>query len=308
MKKFLIQIVYFLFFSLLCYVCMLFLWGNIVPEKLRKNLNYRKGGYGHMFSRIEEIHKIKNVDILFLGSSHAYRGFDPRIFLKYGITSFNLGSSSQSPIQTNLLLKRYLDSIHPRLIVYEVYPGTFSSDGVESSLDIIANDRIDFYTAQMALAENHIKVYNATIFALLNQNILHSTDYKEERRKGDDVYIDGGFVERKLSFYKKIKYRNTYWDFNSIQFEYFARNIDLIKSKSIRLLLIQAPITPEKYWSYLNNNEFDDKISSYGAYINYNKELYLDDSLYFYDAHHLNQNGVEVFNNHLVKSINKYLK
>ena len=81
--------------------------------------------------------KIKNVDVLFLGSSHAYRGFDPRIFRKRGYSSFNLGSSAQTPSQTKVWLKRYLKHLNPKIVIYEVYPGTFSSDGIEASLDLV---------------------------------------------------------------------------------------------------------------------------------------------------------------------------
>ena len=40
-----------------------------------------------------------NIDVLVLGSSHAYRGFDPRIFKKAGIKLFNFGSSGQTLLQ-----------------------------------------------------------------------------------------------------------------------------------------------------------------------------------------------------------------
>jgi hypothetical protein len=37
-----------------------------------------------------EIDTIVNVDILFFGSSHAYRAFDPNVLKKYGLKSFVL--------------------------------------------------------------------------------------------------------------------------------------------------------------------------------------------------------------------------
>jgi hypothetical protein len=37
-----------------------------------------------MYSRLSEIKNYKDIDILFLGSSHTYRGFDTRIFLDSG--------------------------------------------------------------------------------------------------------------------------------------------------------------------------------------------------------------------------------
>ena len=83
-----------------------------------------------MFTRLKEVKTVKNVDILFLGSSHTYRGFDTSIFHDCGYSAFNLGSSSQTPIQTLTLANRYLKQLNPKLVVLEVYPGNFTGDGV----------------------------------------------------------------------------------------------------------------------------------------------------------------------------------
>ena len=108
-----------------------------MPPFMAKNVRNCVGCYGHLFTRVKEAKETKNPDILFLGSSHAYRGLDPRIFAEEGITSFNLGSSSQTPINTQVLLHQYLDQIQPKMVIYEVYAGTLTSDGVESSLDLL---------------------------------------------------------------------------------------------------------------------------------------------------------------------------
>ena len=41
-------------------------------------------------------------------------------------------------------------------------------------------------------------------------------------------------------------------------------------------------------------------MQSYGTYYNFNEMISLDDSLHFYDSHHLNQNGVNIFNAKLI--------
>ncbi len=140
--------------------------GRLCTYFFEKNLNYRIGSYGHMFSRIKEIPNLKEIDILFLGSSHSYRGFDTRIFKKNNLNTFNLGSSGQTPLQTEILMKRYLKIIKPKLIIFEVYPNTFSIDGVESTLDIIANDEIDFEIIKLAFKQNNIKIYNTLLYGL----------------------------------------------------------------------------------------------------------------------------------------------
>jgi hypothetical protein len=122
MKKFLKSITIFSLSTIGIYILLIIVWGEIAPDILKKNMNYRIGSKGHMYSRIQELRETKNIDILFLGSSHSYRGFDTRIFSGNGYKSFNLGSSSQTHIQSNILLKRYIDQLIPKLVIYEVNP------------------------------------------------------------------------------------------------------------------------------------------------------------------------------------------
>ena len=67
--------------------------------------------------------------------------------------------------------------------------------------------------------------------------------------------------------------------------------------------MIQAPITKKKYKSFLNNKEVDSIFNSKGKYFNFNELLKLNDSL-FVDDNHLNQYGVDLFNEKLFNSIN----
>ena len=184
-----------------------------------------------------------------------------------------------------------------------MYPSTFSSDGVESSLDIIANDRNDFESIKMALTQNHIKIYNALIYGLYRDFFNKNIDYQEELVKGDDTYVKGGFVEKKLQYFQPTKFNQTRWSFNDRQFKFFEKSILLIKEQGIPFILVQAPITKSRYESYSNNSEFDDKMKSYGVYYNFNELIDLNDELDFYDSHHLNQNGVRIFNTKLIQML-----
>ena len=139
MKIFLKKALLFLIFAIVFYCGLMIVWGELIRNQAyKKNLRYYIGYFNALKFRIGEIPGHKNTDILFLGSSHAYRSFDPRIFSHYGYSTLNLGSSAQTPVQTNMLLEKYLDVIKPGLIVYEVYPFTFSLDGLESCLDILS--------------------------------------------------------------------------------------------------------------------------------------------------------------------------
>lgn len=283
---------------------MLIIWGEFSPVK--KNLRYRIKPDGHTLSRLKELRSTRDVDLLFLGSSHTYRGFDNRIFQKEGFSSFNMGSNSQTPLQTEYLLENYLDSLRPKLVIFEVCPYVFSLDGVESSLEIIANDKIQNNSLGLTFKQNHLKVYNAKIFTFYRRlffNDLENT--KEGIKNNSDTYISGGFVDFKMMHYSKEQFDNTHWLKDPKQFASFENILRMLEERNIRTILIQAPVTTDLYNSYDNNPEFDKLMNGYGDYYNFNEILQLNDSIHFFDFHHLNRNGLNVFNNSVLDMISK---
>jgi hypothetical protein len=305
MKRFIISILLFLLFLMVSYPLLIFVWTSCSISEL-PNLKYHKVANHHMHTRLKEVKNIKNVDILFLGSSHAYRGFDTRIFNNKGYTSFNLGSSIQTPLQTKLLLNRYLNQINPKTIIYEVYPPIFSNEGIESALDIIANDENDRFSIYMAFKVNHIKVYNLLIYTLMKDLFNLNASYREPMEKDKDTYISGGFVERKIQYYKKkSESKDKKFVLNEDQSIAFNEIKRIAKEKNIELILVYAPVTSSLYYSYSNNQVFDSIMTNNSRYYNFNKILSLNDSLCFYDSDHLNQNGVKIFDNKLIELIDK---
>jgi hypothetical protein len=300
MLKFLKNIIVFVLFSAFIYVSLIIVWGEVAPNPLRKNLIYSTGSYGYTLTRLQEVKKTKNIDILFLGSSHSYRSFDNRIFKEYGGTSFNLGSNAQSAIQTNLLLKRYLKQLNPKVVIYEVYPGNLSFDGIESSLNIISNDDINCETIEMAFQQNNLKIYNSIVYGFFKDAIKNKNTINEDLNRFEDTYISGGYVEKKIKYHKIIEHQTTEWKIQDTQLEYFEKNLKLIKDNNAKVIFVFAPITKNYYNSKKNNHYYDSIIQSYGEYYNFNKLMRLDDSLHFYDYHHLNQKGVELFNRKMI--------
>lgn len=303
MKRFLQHIVHFIGFTLLGYIVLICFWGELATDSFKKNLHYKIGYYGHMFSRINDIQDEKDVDILFLGSSHVYRGLDPRIFETYGFKAFNLGSSAQTPIQTQLLLHRYLEVLNPDIIIYDIYPESFDSDGVESALDIISNSNNDFESIKMALKVNHIKVYNTLIYGFYRDIFKRNNHFVEHLRKGTDTYIKNGFVEKDLT-YNDHKYLGSIsWNFKDRQSKAFQKIIELLSTKNIPYYLIQIPVTNSRYKAYNHKDEFDEFLRQYGEYYNFNRLIQLNDSLDFYDTQHLNRNGVALFDTFLINTL-----
>lgn len=305
MKKFISNILIFVLVSVVIYSFFIFAWGTITPSYFNKNLNYKLGAYGFMNSRINNANTLKDIDILFLGSSHAYRGFDVRFYENLGYKSFNLGSSAQTPLQTNLLLKRYLDTLNPKHIVYDVYPEIFDNDGVESALDLIANSSNDFESLKMALSINHVKVYNTLIFGYINDFFGTNSNYNEDKNKGSDTYIKNGFVEKELSYYNGKYKHDIKWKFKGYQQNSFEDIITYINSKNIHLSLVQVPVTKSRYKGYREKHKFDTYINKFSAYYNFNKLLDLNDTIHFYDTQHLNSKGVNLFNQAIKEQVLK---
>lgn len=308
MLSFLKKILGFTGFALVFYALLIPVWKDCLPGRLSPNIIYKLGAYGHLNSRLKEYKEWQysdSLDVLFLGSSHAYRGFDTRLFNQYGIRSFNLGSSSQSPLQTYVLLQRYLDKVRPKLIVYEVFPTTFDSDGVESSLDLVSNDKNDIYSYLMGFRINNMKTWNTLFYASYRDFFGLNKDYDEPVVKRNDIYVKGGFVEKKLKYYTPNTLPPERIRFHPKQLDQFEDIVSMIKSRGIELILVYAPIPEVNFSRYDNNTYFDSCMKTYSYYYNFNTMLDLNDSVHFYDKHHLNQSGVEVFNHSLIEVLNK---
>ncbi len=303
MKKLIFTFFIFFIALIILYSTLLLLYGITFPLDIKSNLSYKQASYGHTSNRLQEVKTKKNIDLLFLGSSHTYRGFDNRIFENEKISCFNLGSSSQTPLQTEILLQRYLQQLNPKLIVFEVYPETFCLDGVESSLDIFSNDGNDLESIKLAIRQNNLKVYNTLLFSSLRK-IVYDSKKKEPIANGYDTYIKGGFVAHKLAYFNNLNnYKNQQWEIKNEQTEAFERIVNLIKKCNITLLLVMAPVNSKYYNSFTNNLKFDSIMKRSGDFYNFNTIKIVDDSLHFYDKDHLNQNGVILFNKEILKII-----
>ena len=307
MRSFLLKIFLFTLFTIVFYCSSIILWGELLQNpSYKKNMHYYIGYYNAMSFRINEISDFKKVDILFLGSSHAYRSFDTRIFSDHGYTSLNFGSSAQTPIQTEMLLEKYLGILQPKLIIYEVYPFTFSLDGLESGLDLLASDRIDLQTVKMVITLNQVKAYNTLIYAYYRQIFNRNKKLKKVYTSGDNTYIHGGFVESKLKYFSGHgSITKDKLIFNNMQLKAFTKSLELIKSRGIPFILVQSPVTKFKYQSWINTKEIDSCFLSNGIMYNFNNLLNLNDSLDFYDADHLNQNGVKIFCDSMIRIIDR---
>jgi hypothetical protein len=263
-----------------------------------------------MLSRLRDIPDHKDIDILFVGSSHSYRGFDPRIFNQHGISCFNLGSSAQAPITTEFLLNKYLDTLKPKIIVFEIYFLVFERDAIESSIDIISNSEIDAENLKISLSKPSLNTYNSIASVFVNRFIQPLEKIKEHQLP-TEKYIRGGYVQKILkdSINKRMprKFTPELITPKTDQVNALKRIIKLTKEKGIPIILVSAPITKEYLSSLQNYQDWHQTIHQLSnenkvTFIDYNHidSIAFDTKIDFFDSNHLNQHGVEKFNKHFL--------
>ena len=306
MRRFLVKILCFGLCFSLAYILVLPIWVKLMPKPFKKNIQFVESDV--LYYSAEELKETKNVDILFIGSSHVYRGVDPRLFESAGFKIFGLGTSGQTHEQTEVLLKRYLDQLNPRLIAYEVYPLLFGYDGTGSSISLLGS--LDMQEDFYPLVEEHfsLKMLNSLIYAKISELIPFFRNTKLIANKSES-YIGSGFIEEKNKpGYTSQPIQAFNWSFYDYQVDAFKRNLELIQDQGIPVLLYKAPVTKHYESSVLNEVTFDSLMQTTNVpYFNFSPSDLLVDTLHFYDKDHMNFEGVQIFNKELMDSLSHYL-
>lgn len=301
--RFLLRVVLFLALLGIAYPVVLVVGKTVLPGSFVHNVQYRIGGYGHLLTRLQDAAAKGKVDVLFTGSSLAYRGFDPRIWEQQGLRAFNLGSSGQTPLQTEILLNDHLARLDPDLVIMEVDPLYLGGDGVESSMDLIANRPIDLATVRMAARIASLKTFNTLLYGMVRQCSGRDDGLVQAPISGDDIYVGDGFVERRAGRFAPTA-ALPQWDPVPLQKQLDAleRILATLQRQGRTVILVRAPVTTAARTSGM---EFSTWLSSRPAlrWIDMTGKAGLMDSVHYYDHHHLNQTGVERFNHTLLDTL-----
>ena len=274
-------------------LCLLGDWGWV--RTARTNM----GNRGFLNSRIKDIRNYRNVDVLFLGSSHCYRTFDTRFYRSQGISCFNLGSSNQTPVQTYVLLKAYLDSINPRFVVFEVHPDIMKNDGIECAVDLLMNTPMTCEATKMAWHTGNMKVINTWLYSLYNQKIRHRLEsFHEEPTMDDAEYIPGGYVEINTKEFERKRYSRHNLFIRPEQMEALKQCLNLLKEHNIPYMLVEVQDAYQLRSAFKNHEWFENKMKALGPY-RY-KLLPLVDTVHFCNSNHLFKPGIKLFNQDFV--------
>jgi hypothetical protein len=303
-----------LFIGTLFYCSIVWLSIRYDKSNWLPNFHTTAGGYGQMLLRLREAQDVDKVDLLFVGSSHAYRGFDVREFEKEGYSSFNLGSTSQTPYNSYYLLKEYLPRMQPKVVVMDMYWRMLGHDATESTIDIVSNTRVQSTFMEMVARVKNGMVLNSLLInsILRTQTPLHK---QQQQPHPDELYIAGGFTQsllhqNTLSQEELLRLNVKQFVFSRRQQEYLKKIIALCQQHEVQLVWVATPVTPEYRSLVYNYADYLQAVSSLAQqhqipFIDYNlrSELQLQTREDFYDKDHLTQQGVVKFNRLLLEDL-----
>lgn len=268
-----------------------------------RNVTYHLGCEDHLYTKVYECLEAEGVDVLFFGSSHAYRTFDPRVFASRGVRIFNMGSSMQTPLQTEVLIRNYLDTIKPRLVVLEVHPDVMPHDGVEPAIYQLCNVPPTWDMVPMALRTRNMRVVATAAYALVHNSFSSRFEnFEEPVDTAGDHYVGAGYVEHAMEYYSPQPHAPKTIEPRRLQLQALRRCTELLKQRGVPYVLLEVPDTKSLYNSYTNTACFEESMSGYGEFY-FNEVEALDDSLHFFNEDHLNQRGVELYNAYICDSL-----
>lgn len=303
-KKLIYNGLLFLVISLVAFLLLFYLLfkikkGSTSAIYRTSEIYYWKGG--NTYQKFKDFEENQLYDAIVIGSSHAYRGYDPRNFKKEGISIFNLGSSAQTPLNSYWIIKNYIHS-NCKQVIFDVDDGALSTDGFEASADLIQNVSSDKAALQMATCYDNPQI--------LNMLLLRKLNVDQPPAYVDSFYVGKGFSQKRDSIKTPLPAENyfSWYHPNATQVEYLEKIITDLQNKKIPVLFVTHPSPKER--SQTVHEEYlkvlQPLFKKYSVqYLDYSFDHDFDSGNYFFDSNHLNQTGVDKFNERFIGDLKK---
>lgn len=289
-------------------------YGDTNLMKIASRNPVQPGEFGFTLARLAEVETYRDIDILFLGSSHCYRTFDTGFFAENSLKTFNLGTTGQTPLNGFYLMKRHFDRLRPQLVVIELYYKVMDRDGLESLYDLSINSTYSPEMLEMALSINSPHAINDVLGRFASDKLDVSPEIEQVDIDGE-LYVPGGYVRyTEIPVPENLQHLNdttaiakTEWVPAPEQLEYIGKMIEFAHAQSSKVLLLTKP-SPLAIRHSLSNPEepgrqFRAIAEKYGVdYIHFDRLLKYPGEL-FYDYEYLNQNGILQFNQTLLDTM-----
>ena len=235
-------------------------------------------------------------DVVVAGSSHAYRGYDPRIFAQHGLHLFTIGTGYQNALASYVLLKNDCRLKPGSLLIVDLYDNTFTGDGMGCFSRLIPNAASETTAREFLLRVPDLRLMNAYFCYLATDQGTIETQLKEG-------YVFNGYSQNLDSAKKTLDttaVADEVYSFRGEYLEYLNRIIDLAQSQQCRVVLVSHPVPMSP-----RNLAFHQAFRAYleplikqkeVRYLDFSAHNEFDPANHFMDANHLNQAGVDQYN------------
>lgn len=293
-------------FKILIFTLILVLCLNYVDSMLR--YKFYDGIY-HLDKFYEQ--EESNVDVLVLGSSHAFGDVNPAILYRhYGIAAYDLCASGQALWNTYYYFKEALKTQKPKLVILEAYRVCETQEYMDDSRIIKSNfglklskDKIDSIKVSTSKEKwTHFLTewihYHSRYESISKEDFY---GYPSEGAGSIDAQNWKGFVNYlgTTECVEPSVDENVIEDLPEKSEVYYRKIIELAQENEIPLLIIVSPYSSYNQFEAGKYNMASKIAEEYGVpFINFNNSyeaMQLDFSTDFHDHSHLNYKGSEKY-------------
>lgn len=248
------------------------------------------------------------VDVVFLGTSHAYHSFSPmELWKEEGISSYNLATSSQ-PLQASYYLaKEAIRTQHPKVIVLEVHGVKYEADYYSKARLHVAMDGIPMNLTKIEMFRDYLS--NTMGFSEMLEYIFPISLYHtrwEELKKRDfeppEPYTKGFLLTADNEVLEEPEILDGKADLVDIHgtiLTYIDKLIELCRSNEVELVFVQAPMGNDEEYEMVQRKV--NALLDYGAIkgvdcINFQtmlEKVGIDFKTDFVNAGHMNIYGAD---------------
>ncbi len=295
--------------------------------------------HSYTYKMMNEMYNFKgNIDIVFLGSSHVYRSYDPKLADRIlGLNTYNAGSSGQNMLTSYYLLKEICQYNDVKTVYVDTYYALTGQEMNDTSVYYISDYMRGMENKTTLLYESdgiNRVIYGYLPFRRNIDNLTHIVENIKSRyvdlsdysvvSYNEEEYRGNGFVfsfetirninDVDFSYCSEFDYSNGVPQ-DCCYYNYLIKIIDYCKKNNIEVVLVDQPMLKQnidQVIDYDNYVQFHRQLASKYNIDYWNFNLYKDeiglDITDYKDANHLNGKGAEKYTSVLCDVIAKKAK
>lgn len=297
------------------------------------------GGVGKVLQRKSSIKKYsdfwklsKQIDVLFLGSSHMMNGINPlQLYAEYGITGYNMSKSGGIMTESYWMLMNALDYCQPKCVVVDLWSldrdyqyidlmeGNRNESELKQSISFL-HDNIDCWPltgTKIATVNDLISDYEIKKEFLWDFTIYHdrwssinANDFKVAMGEVDENSylgsVPGYYFDNDFPIYQTEKIEDTL-DSNIVCVKYLNKLIEECEKREIEVIFTFLPMAYsfEQDWMAVNTGKMiaEEHDILFMDFLPHDSRNIMDFELDMFDEAHANASGMRKLTSYVGKHL-----